>query len=170
MELFHNIKNKVHDASGVEFPNNWYWDVDNLRIDSSIYYPVRVLTEDELHEETRDFIEEEGLPAYSLDELMVETDEGGEDSLMSLEQLHTGQIYMDMFTNHVEPKEERTTREEVEWMVTEIWMSIGCDKPANHEKIVEYCVEDVEAAADPDNFHSGDVAIAFRRFLEKDLN
>ena len=63
----------------------------------------------------------------------------------------------------------RNLREEVEIYLRNLWTRIGIDAPANHNHIVEFIKEDVEAAADPINYHSGDMDIAFRRFLEKDL-
>lgn len=56
---------------------------------------------------------------------------------------------------------------EVEQVLFSIYNAIGIDKPENHEDILNFCVEDVEETADKENWHSGDVAIAFRRFLEK---
>ena len=47
-----------------------------------------------------------------------------------------------------------------------IYPAIGIDKPENHEKIVDFIVEDIKETADPDNWHSGDIEIGFRRFLE----
>ena len=47
--------------------------------------------------------------------------------------------------------------------------AIGIDKPENHEDIVDFIVEiveDVKETADPKDWHSGDVSIAFGRFLE----
>ena len=48
-------------------------------------------------------------------------------------------------------------------------MTIGIDRPANHDVIVEFIHDDVQSAADPILYHSGDMDIAFRRFLEKDF-
>lgn len=47
-----------------------------------------------------------------------------------------------------------------------MWASLGMDIPSNYEDIVQYCYEDVCETADPENWHSGDVAIAFRRWIE----
>jgi hypothetical protein len=47
-----------------------------------------------------------------------------------------------------------------------LWHNIGMDAPENHEEIVQYVLEDVNECADPDEWHSGDVAIAFRRWIE----
>ena len=47
-----------------------------------------------------------------------------------------------------------------------LWHNIGMDAPENHEEIVQYVFEDVNECADPDEWHSGDVAIAFRRWIE----
>jgi len=62
------------------------------------------------------------------------------------------------------------TYESVEPMVEEIYKHIGIDRPENHENIVEFVRNDIEETADPDEWHSGDVAIAFRRFLESNSN
>ena len=45
---------------------------------------------------------------------------------------------------------------------------IGMDRPSNHSKILSFLIEDVEATADPKEWHEGDIGIAFRRYLEKD--
>lgn len=47
-----------------------------------------------------------------------------------------------------------------------LWCLIGIDKPSNHDEIVEFVIEDTKASADNRNWHSGDIDIAFRRFLE----
>jgi len=61
----------------------------------------------------------------------------------------------------------RNTKKEVEaQLLADIYPVIGIDRPKNHDDIVEFIMDDLEAAADPDSWHSGDVSIAFRRFLE----
>ena len=58
-------------------------------------------------------------------------------------------------------------RKEVEaHLLGHIYTAIGIDKPSNHDDIVEFIVNDVEVAADPVDWHSGDIAIGFRRFIE----
>ena len=49
------------------------------------------------------------------------------------------------------------------------WCEIGIDKPTNHDEIVEYIVEDVKETADPVDWHSGDIDIAFRRWIESQI-
>ena len=49
-----------------------------------------------------------------------------------------------------------------------IYQPLGMDRPANHDEIVDFIHDDVEAAADHVLWHYGDVTIAFRRFLERD--
>jgi len=44
--------------------------------------------------------------------------------------------------------------------------AIGIDRPENHEDIIDFIENDVKETADPKDWHSGDVDIAFRRFLE----
>ena len=61
----------------------------------------------------------------------------------------------------------RDLRKEIETqLLGEIYPAIGIDRPENHEEIVDFIVEDVKETADPEDWHSGDVSIAFRRFLE----
>jgi hypothetical protein len=56
----------------------------------------------------------------------------------------------------------------VEQQLLLIYTRIGCDRPRTHDIIVDFIVEDMQGAADPIHYHSGDVSIAFRRFLERD--
>lgn len=60
-------------------------------------------------------------------------------------------------------------RKLIDSMVCHIYTNIGIDTPDNHSDIVQFIFEDVNETADPDEWHSGDVDIAFRRFLEKDF-
>jgi len=57
-------------------------------------------------------------------------------------------------------------RRDVEDMILEIYTAIGCDRPDNHNDILDFIVEDIDETADPEDWHSGDVAIAFRRWME----
>jgi len=57
-------------------------------------------------------------------------------------------------------------RDEIESIVIDIFSRIGCDLPDNWEDIVQFVYEDVLETADKNNWHSGDVAIAFRRWIE----
>jgi hypothetical protein len=62
---------------------------------------------------------------------------------------------------------KREIRREVEQqLVLNIYPSIGIDKPENHDSIVDFIVDDVKTTADPEEWHSGDISIGFRRFLE----
>lgn len=49
------------------------------------------------------------------------------------------------------------------------WGVIGIDKPDNHDSIVKFIVEDVKETADSVDWHSGDVDIAFRRWIESQI-
>ena len=57
----------------------------------------------------------------------------------------------------------------IETMLINMWAQIGMDIPTNYEDIVQDCYEDVCETADPLEWHSGDVAIAFRRWIEKQI-
>lgn len=50
----------------------------------------------------------------------------------------------------------------------DLYNRIGIDRPENHERILDFVMDDVKETADPVRWHSGDVAIAFRRFLESE--
>ena len=51
-------------------------------------------------------------------------------------------------------------------MLIDIFDRINIDTPWNFDQILEFVVEDVEETADKENWHDGDVAIAFRRWIE----
>ena len=47
-----------------------------------------------------------------------------------------------------------------------LWSNMGMDTPENIEEIVQFVFNDVNECADPIKWHSGDVAIGFRRWIE----
>lgn len=52
-----------------------------------------------------------------------------------------------------------------------IFHKIGIDKPSNFDKILDFMINDVKEASGfliDGDYHSGDVDIAFRRFLENE--
>tara|TARA_R110000796_G_scaffold66970_4_gene153907 strand:- start:1235 stop:1432 length:198 start_codon:yes stop_codon:yes gene_type:complete len=59
---------------------------------------------------------------------------------------------------------------EITSMLIDIFDRINIDTPSNFDDILEFVLEDVEAAADKENWHDGDVAIAFRRWIESTQN
>ncbi|MCK9543601.1 MAG: hypothetical protein M0R03_16405 [Novosphingobium sp.] len=58
-------------------------------------------------------------------------------------------------------------KQEVEAILIGIYGAIGMDRPTNHEEILDFIANDVAETADPVEWHSGDVGIAFRRWIEK---
>ena len=57
----------------------------------------------------------------------------------------------------------------IENCLNDIFLKIGIDKPANFDLIAKFIIEDVKASSSYSingDFHSGDVDIAFRRFIE----
>lgn len=58
-------------------------------------------------------------------------------------------------------------KDEIERILIDMWAKMGMDTPENFEDIVQECYEDVCETADPVNWSDGDVAIAFRRWIEK---
>lgn len=57
-------------------------------------------------------------------------------------------------------------KQEIESMLMSIYIAIGIEKPQNHDEILDFIIEDVDETADPEDWHSGDVSIAFRRWME----
>jgi hypothetical protein len=62
---------------------------------------------------------------------------------------------------------ETLQQEVIEWF-KEVRINIGIDKPSNHDEIIDFICDDVYHSASPEYYHSGDFAIAFRRFLEQE--
>jgi len=65
-------------------------------------------------------------------------------------------------------KEIRTEVENL--LVTTIYCVIGMDRPSNHDEIVDFIAQDILETADPNEWHSGDVAIGFRRWIEAQVD
>jgi hypothetical protein len=63
-----------------------------------------------------------------------------------------------------------TKKEEITSMLIDIFDIIGIDTPNNFDEIFEFVYNDVCETADPTDWHDGDVAIAFRRWVERDIN
>lgn len=57
-------------------------------------------------------------------------------------------------------------KDEIERILLNMFATLSIDTPDNYEDIVQYCYEDVCETADPIKWHGGDVAIAFRRWIE----
>jgi hypothetical protein len=57
-------------------------------------------------------------------------------------------------------------KEEIASLLIDIFDRVGINTPSNFDSIAQYCYEDVCETADLDNWHSGDVEIAFRRWIE----
>lgn len=66
-------------------------------------------------------------------------------------------------------KEMTKKKDEVEEILIRLITSLHIDIPSNIEDIVQYVFEDVCETADPDNWHDGDVAIGFRRWIESKI-
>jgi len=61
-------------------------------------------------------------------------------------------------------------KKEITSFLIDIFDRIVIDTPNNFDEILEFVYEDVCETADPDNWHDGDVAIAFRRWVEEQSN
>jgi len=54
----------------------------------------------------------------------------------------------------------------IENSLIQLFANIGMDAPSNLDAIVEFVSHDIVESADPDDWHDGDVVIAFRRWIE----
>ncbi len=57
-------------------------------------------------------------------------------------------------------------KDEIEKSFINLITQIGMDIPSNFKDIVQYIFIDVCETADPEKWHDGDIAIAFRRWIE----
>lgn len=60
-------------------------------------------------------------------------------------------------------------KKEIVSLLIDIFDRITIDTPSNFDEIAEFIYEDVNETADPINWHDGDVAIAFRRWIESKI-
>lgn len=58
------------------------------------------------------------------------------------------------------------SKEKITEMLIDIFDRINIDIPSNFDEILEFVVNDVKETADKENWHDGDVAIGFRRWIE----
>ena len=61
-------------------------------------------------------------------------------------------------------------KEGVEFFLGSIFNRICIDRPDNFDSILDFVFDDVNDTADKENWHDGDVAIAFRRWIEAQNN
>jgi len=57
-------------------------------------------------------------------------------------------------------------KEEIANMLIDIFDRLNIDTPNNFDSILNFIIKDVEENADKKNWHDGDVAIAFRRWIQ----
>jgi len=57
-------------------------------------------------------------------------------------------------------------KKEITSLLIDIFDRINIDTPSNFDEILEFVYEDVCETADKENWHDGDVAIGFRRWIE----
>ncbi len=72
-----------------------------------------------------------------------------------------------VFCSDEEQDNERDINDEVTTHLLIMFTKLGIDRPTTFDDMVDFIVDDVEAAADPVNWHSGDIEIGFRRYLER---
>ena len=60
-------------------------------------------------------------------------------------------------------------KDEIETILIDMFDRIGIQTPSNYEDIVQFCYEDICETADPIDWNNDDVLIAFKRFIEKNL-
>ena len=83
------------------------------------------------------------------------------DQVKKVKQLPMGGTWVEEYRQYSTVKKDL-----IEVILRHFWREIGIDPPNNYEKIVQDCYEDVCETADIQTWHPGDVAIAFRRWIE----
>ncbi len=71
-----------------------------------------------------------------------------------------------VFYDDEEQNAERDIDGEVVSHLLIMFAKLGIDRPSTFDDMVDFIVNDIEEAADPINWHSGDIEIGFRRYLE----
>jgi len=61
----------------------------------------------------------------------------------------------------------KITEKDIEPILLNIFNRIGIDTPSNYRDILEFITNDVSETSNLLKWHSGDVEIAFRRWIEK---
>jgi hypothetical protein len=75
----------------------------------------------------------------------------------------------DSFDTICDECQSKTKKGEVTELLIDIFDRINIDQPQNFDQILEFVYQDVCETADQANWNDGDVAIAFRRWIEKDI-
>lgn len=65
---------------------------------------------------------------------------------------------------------KRAKDSEISYCLMKFFSQIGMDRPSNFEEIITFVINDVRETADKENWHDGDVTIAFRRWIEAQTN
>ena len=60
-------------------------------------------------------------------------------------------------------------KQEIKVMLINIFNRIYIDTPINFDEILEFIANDVEETADKEDWHDGDIAIGFRRWIESNV-
>jgi hypothetical protein len=115
----------------------------------------------------------ENLPMIELAEILVENVE--DFSGIDPQEIATGWDRCDLMSeledaglfSEKDENEENSKKKEIVSVLIDIFDRINIDTPSNFDEIAEFCYNDVCETADPINWNDSDVAIAFRRFIEK---
>jgi hypothetical protein len=133
---------KYYEVSG-------YWKDDGKLINDYIIGVGEYVEEDHMN------LDEDVFHYFSDDKEVIEAHE--KDSGFEFVLTGVKRVYLNWTTDK---------KDEVETILIRKWTSIGIDLPENYEDIVQFCYEDVCETADERNWSDGDVAIAFRRWIE----
>lgn len=78
--------------------------------------------------------------------------------------------YIEEYNGDKETIQNNKKKDEISSMLIDICDKMGIQTPRNFDDILDFCLEDVDASADPTDWGDGDVAIAFRRWIEGEHN
>ena len=82
--------------------------------------------------------------------------------------------FLDQYNRYLSEREEEEVVDEkkiekkkaIEIDLRFLFHRLGIDNPHNFDEILDHVFDDIDQCADMENWHSGDVDIAFRRWIE----
>ena len=132
---------------------------------------IHAFENDVTHDEVREFVyrlvdTEENIAKYYRQEIL----EYCLATVLPTDSVGLGDIFVHgKYVERINPNWTVEKKDEIETILIDMFDRIGIQTPSNYEDIVQFCYEDICETADPIDWNNDDVLIAFKRFIEKDL-
>ena len=132
---------------------------------------IHAFENDVTHDEVREFVyrlvdTQENIAKYYRQEIL----EYCLATVLPTDSVGLGDIFVHgKYVERINPNWTVEKKDEIETILIDMFDRIGIQTPSNYEDIVQFCYEDICETADPIDWNNDDVLIAFKRFIEKDL-